>query len=256
MSPAQTPPADEHMLSGPQVPDSAARTLVALDAGGQFVRLERRPEEAALALVNVDEARLDAAYKAVDAYRDSFQTLLIDEIDLLRQTTDAIEAGNADAARDAARAMYDRFDPEHTRSPLFKSLQTVLSPEEFTEVMRLVDEYWKAWIDWELRNARDRSEARRLAVQDRLAFEIFQRDLRQAYERTLRPYRDRMRRMYEIVEPTQEQREAIRAIVIEYIRETRLNPTPEQRREAARRIYQILDEEDRVKLFETILAPL
>jgi hypothetical protein len=65
-----------------------------------------------------------------------------------------------------------------------------------------------------------------------------------------------MRRMYEIVEPTKEQREAIRAIVIEYIRETRLNPTPEQRREAARRIYQILDEEDRVKLFETIFAPL
>ena len=255
MSLAQPPP-DESMLSGPAVPESAARTLVTLDARGQFVHLERRPEETALALINVNEVRLEAAYQAIDEYRASFQTLLLDELDLVRQSTDAVEAGNADAARTITRTMYDRFEPEHTRAPLLAKLSEILSPEELAEVTRLVEEYWSAWLDWELRNARDRSETRRLAVQDRLAFEMFQRELRQAYDRTLRPFRERLQRIFEAVDPTPEQREAIRTIVIEYIRTTRLQPTPEQRRNVARQIYDVLDEDDRVILFEQLLAPL
>lgn len=44
--------------------------------------------------------------------------------------------------------------------------------------------------------------------------------------------------------------------MIDYIREARLKPTPEQRTALARRIYLALDEERRIKLLEAALAGL
>ncbi len=44
--------------------------------------------------------------------------------------------------------------------------------------------------------------------------------------------------------------------MINYIRESRLRPTPEQRQAAAARIYDLLDETQRLKLFEQALGQL
>jgi hypothetical protein len=93
-------------------------------------------------------------------------------------------------------------------------------------------------------------------VQNRLAFDLFQQEFRQAYERTLRPLRTKFDVLVQSVEPTDEQKQAIRAILHEYIRAGRLDPTPELQQEAARRIYQVLDEGRRQRLFEVAFARL
>lgn len=246
----------EPALSGPIVADSLERTLVQHDFQSGFVRLEERPEEAAMNLLELEPSRREAVREKLSARRAAIDMLLIDNIDLVKETTDAIQAGDQARVQELSREMFDRFDPAHERDPLMPVLMEVLNADEQAELRRLVDEYWSAWIDWELRNARDRSDPARQRVQERLAFALFQQEVRQAYERTLRPYREKLEAIYAALEPTDEQRAAIRAVVIDFIRETRLQPTAEQRSRAARQIYDLLDEQDRIKLFELILTRL
>jgi hypothetical protein len=253
---AQSMPAStEPMLSGPTVPQVVTRTLVRVDFRGQFQRIEGRPEEAALALLPIEPDRHERALGAAAARNQALESLLLDNLDLVRETTDAILSRDVDKAQRLSKEMYARFEPEHPRDPLLASMSEQLTDEQSGELRRILDEYWTAWIDWELRNSKDKSDAARAKVQDRLTFALFQDDLRQAYERTIRPYRERLERITQVADPTPEQREAIRGIVIDYIRETRLKPTPEQRSETAKRIYLALDEDRRIKLFQQAVLP-
>jgi hypothetical protein len=124
---------------------------------------------------------------------------------------------------------------------------------------RLLDEYWSAWIDWESRGEMDEAETprerplRRERTSRRLAFQLFQEEVRAAYELTLRRYRDVLEGIYQAVEPTGEQRRAIRDVVIEHIKATRLKATPHDRRAAMHEVYDLLDDERRAKLFDYIL---
>jgi hypothetical protein len=255
-APPRPPVNNDPVLGGPVVPDQVARTLVQFDGRGQFVRLEGRPEEAAVALLGLDSERRERTRQATLPRRTALGLLLVDNIDLVKQITDAIRAGDADTARNMARELYDRFDPAHSRDPLLGPLAEILTPAEQTDLARLVGEYWKAWIDWELRSAADRSDEAHRQTEQRLTFELFQQEIRAAYEWTLRPYHDRLETIYRVADPTPEQRAAIRGIVIDYIRETRLEPTPEQRQQAAKRLYMALDEGARIKLFELLLSQL
>ena len=55
------------------------------------------------------------------------------------------------------------------------------------------------------------------------------------------------------VEPTEEQREAIRSVVIEHIKATRLEASPQQRRDAMHEIYRLLDDDRKQKLYDYLL---
>jgi hypothetical protein len=136
------------------------------------------------------------------------------------------------------------MDPTGARDPLIESLVAVLTDDQRAELRRLVDEYWEAWIA----AAGAEGEAREDTVR-RLTSQLFREEAREAYEVSLRRYHDAMRAIYDAVEPTPEQRAAIRATVIEHIKATRLDATPAQRREAMLRIYRLLDDERQERLF-------
>jgi hypothetical protein len=241
---------DDGFLRGPAVEDSAVRTLVNINMTGEFIRLPGRPEAAALAMVVIESERLERAREAITARSTALGMLLVDNIDLLRDATDAIKAGDEDAVREIYREMLDRFDPDRARDPLLIAFAEFVSPEELEDMTRLVDEYWEAWIRWELRNSPDRLEALREETEQRLSFSLFQMELGEAYNWSVRPFRERLERLYEITEASPEQRATIRDVVIDFIRETRLEPAPEQRRDATRAIHAVLDEEQRLRLFE------
>jgi hypothetical protein len=147
-----------------------------------------------------------------------------------------------------AKDLYEQFDPRHERSPILEQLASLVPPSEATDLHRAVDEYWDAWIVSETRGKQTRDE-----VEKRLTFSLFQDEVRAAYEATLRPYKDRLDRVERIVEPTPEQKGEIREAVIAYIRESKLKPTAQQRSELARKIYDVLDEDRRMKLFEAAI---
>ncbi len=254
--PPKTTSADHDLLRGPTVPDNVVQTLVNIDMGGKFIPLQGRPEEAALELVFIDPERQEGAHEVAQARRIATGMLLVDNIDVVKEASDAIRAGENDKAQAVYRQLHDRFNPNHLRDPLLDAWEGVLSEQEVQQIQQIVDEYWDAWIEWELRNARDRSDTARKKTQRRLSFRLFQREIGEAYNWSLRPIQQRLESIYQATEPTEEQRAAIREVMIDYIRQSRLRPTPEQRQTAASRIYDLLDETQRLKLFAQALWQL
>jgi len=246
-------PADQPVLRGPKVEDQAARTLLRSDMQGRFLKVDGRPEEAAVAQIPMDPGRREQARALIADRASALMTYLVDNIDLIKETTDATKSGDTPAAQRIARDLYDRFDPAHSRDPLLAPLATVLMPEETAELKRLADEYWKGWIDAQQRSS---PKATREAIQGRLQFELFQTELRTAYDYTLRPYQIKIDRICEVTDATPEQRAAIRDAVISYIKAARLRPSDEQRAEFAKAIYSALDEERRIRLLTAALSAL
>lgn len=254
-APAPAPdPFREPVLSGPRIPRNVATTLVRFNARGEFQRCEGRPEEAALSLINLDPAARERAREVCTERGVALGLRLVDDIDLVKEIADLVQAGKRDQAAEVARRIYDRFEPRHERDPLRARLHAVLSPEESGELDRLVDEYWGAWMDWELRRSREKTDRERTAAEQRMTFQLFQDELRLAYDRTLRPYRERLDALFAQLDPTPEQRSAMRDIVIDFIKQSRLRPTTEQRHEAVMRMYRALDEGRRTRLFEMMVT--
>ncbi len=238
-------------LAGPKVPER--KTLVSTDMQGRFRRLENRPEVAALEILEIDPERLDRARNAVERRNSAVHKHLVDNLALIKQWTDPSRSGDPAAVEKMGRELYDRFDPGHARDPLLESLSKELSADEAAELGRLVDEYWERAVDFE--QAKNRKQSRADA-QARLSYELFQRDVRRAYDIGLRPYQQKLEKICAAVDPTPAQREAMRNAMIEYIRASFSAPDPAQRLRLARGIYEALDEERRVKLLAVELGSM
>jgi len=248
-----TPGVDPDLLRGPTVPQAVVQSLVNVDAAGNFVPLPVRPEEAAIEMATLDPMHRDEAQAAIAARRTVVGMLLVENIDLVKEGTDAIMSGDRERAQAIYRDLYVQFDPTLARDPLLRDFTDILSPAELAEVTRLVDEYWGAWLAWELRNAGDVNDETRAKREQALAFQLFQQEVGEAYDWALRPFRQKLDTLYAITEPNPEQRAAMREIIIDYIRASQLEPTPEQRREVTDRMYDLLDEVQRKRLFEHAL---
>ncbi len=239
------------VLGGPAVNEAADRTLVNQDMQGRFQRVEGRPEVAGLAQLALDPETRSKAADVINARTLALMKHLLDNIDLIREATDATRAGDNATAQKLSMELYQRFDPDSSRDPLVAPLAKVLPQAAAMELRRLVDEYWKAWLDVEMKSA---PKATRQAVEQRLTYDLYQQELRLANEYTLRPIQQKLERIYEAADPTPEQRAAIRLAVIEYVKEARMKPTDEQRKKLARTIYDLLDEERRLKLVTAAIS--
>jgi len=242
---------DADPLRGPDVPEGDTRTLVDRTMTGGFQRIEGRPEAAALVLIDLDPDTRRRA-QAVVARRDMAVTLmLVDHLDAVREITDHITAGDRDAAHARLIELWAEFEPDAPRDPLLVPLADVLTDEQMRRLEHLVAEYWDAWIDSQLPKGAD--DDARAQAQHRLAFQLFQEEVRRGYEASLRSYQQALEAVYQAVDPTPDQREAIRTVVIEHIKATRLRPTPDQRRRAWHDIYQLLDDQRKQLFFDYLL---
>ena len=238
-------PEDTPLLSGPEVSESKMQSLVHRGMTGGFVRIEGRPEFAAARVLDLDAEALDRV-RDIEADRGvGLVVMLIDRIDDLRAMTDATTAGDAEGTRAILRSMWEDHDAESGVLPSLEALGDALSAEQLAETKRLAEEYMHAWAA----DQRAEGETVEQAVQ-RLSFQLFQEEVRYAYDASLNSTRQALEGIYDAVDPTPAQREEIRSIVIDHIKRTRLKAAPEQRRETMRRIYDMLDEERRGKLFD------
>lgn len=253
---SDAPNTETDILRGPTVAVEEARSLVQRDAMGRFVPIADRPEEIAITVVPIDINRRHLARDVIATRRTALGMHLVEHVDILKEATDAMLAGENERAQKLYRDIYEKFEPEQGRDPLLEPLAEVLSADEFNELKRLVDEYWQAWTDWELRDQMQPAEEARAAVAQRLEFTMFQQEISRAYEWSIRPYQQKLQYICEIVETTPEQRSAIRSAIVDHIRETKLQSTPEQRQLLTQRIYDTLDEQQRLKLFELIVRDL
>jgi TolA-binding protein len=243
MSPAAAPASDVDAMAGPKVDDPASRTLVRTDMQNRFQRLDVRPEEAALQLLAMDPSRRVKAREIILARADALRTHLAINIDLVKEWTDA----------QIAKELYDRFEPTNPRDPLLAPLASVLTSDEQTQIKRLVDEYWEAWIASE-QKASPKSTPEEIA--QRLIARTFNAEVAKAYDSALRPHKQKLDAIITATEPTADQIAALRAAFINYIRASLLHPTDQDKTALATAIYNALDEPRRIKLVQASLASL
>ncbi|MEQ9096438.1 MAG: hypothetical protein RIE32_09265 [Phycisphaerales bacterium] len=244
------------LLSGPAV--DAQPTIVRYRMDGSLEPIAGRPEiAAAQVLIATRSLPADAAQRIRDitaARGEAVRMLLVDELDTVREVTDLIQAGETDAARDAMRALWQRFEPGAPSAPLMAELAEAVGDEHAAELERINEAYWEALLRERASGMMDdRRQAAIAAARERLAFQIFQQELREAYDLTLRRYRELLESIDAGVDPTDAQREAIREIVLDHIKRTRLAATPGQRRETMLAIYRVLDPSRREKLYGLML---
>lgn len=250
---AHAQPADT--LRGPQVERDQLDTIVITDMSGNFIPVEERPELVAFARVCDDPEDLARAREMGTSRVFDLAELLVDEIDTVRTITDAIAEGNTTYAQTLLAQLRLRHDPDMLRDPLRAELEPMLEATQRERFDRILDEYWDAWIaantpeSEQDMQGRPRTQAVHQRIENRLNNELFQRDIANAYEYSLRRYRDAMQAMYGAIQPTPEQRAWIRNRVIQHIKDTRLNPTLEQREALMLEIYDMLDEDRQTKLF-------
>lgn len=250
---AHAQPADT--LRGPQVERDQLDTIVITDMSGNFIPVEERPELVAFARVCDDPEDLARAREMGTSRVFDLAELLVDEIDTVRTITDAIAEGNTTYAQTLLAQLRLRHDPDMLRDPLRAELEPMLEATQRERFDRILDEYWDAWIaantpeSEQDMQGRPRTQAVHQRIENRLNNELFQRDIANAYEYSLRRYRDAMQAMYGAIQPTPEQRAWIRNRVIQHIKDTRLNPTLEQREALMLEIYDMLDEDRQTKLY-------
>ncbi|MBO6514611.1 MAG: hypothetical protein JJ974_11660 [Phycisphaerales bacterium] len=249
--------AQDDLLRGPDLDAQTPTTIVRYSMSGDFEQLQGRPEMSAFAAV-VDQTMMQNIQEQaieIELQRTiELSLLLIDEIDLMKESTDALRAGDQKAAREIQAQLHEMFDPKKRHDPLSPELIKLLDDEQRKEYKRILEQYWESWTDWVLRDRDDRDKtAVRKRARQRLTRRLFEQELAEAYEISIKRYRDALEAIYAAIEPTDEQREDIREIVIEHIKAMRNEASPQQRRETMHEIYAMLDEERRTKLFDYLL---
>ena len=246
---------DANLLAGPSVGEKTTHTLVSTDMSGEFQRLDARPEEAALRLLDLDHHERERAMEIINERRLRLAMMLIDEVETVRRIEDLRKNDKGADARRLLRELWERFDRTERRDPLYAPIAENLPTLQQRRLRELIDEYWEAWVLWADRGRGEKAGRGKQGdrVRDRLAFQLFEREVNRAYERSLRHYREALEDINEAVDPTRAQRENIREHVIAHLRDTRLEATPEQRREAMLEIYRMLDDTRQEKLFVHML---
>ena len=250
---AQDTPADT--LRGPDVPRETLDSIGTTSMTGRFTPVEGRPELAAFIVVCDDPEDLARARDLGTQHIFDLAELLVDEIETVRQVTDATTAGNTELARSLMAGLRLRADPDLERDPMRAELEAMLDQGQRERLDRILDDYWMRWVSantpekQQNMQGQPKNSATYKRIENRLSNQLFQRDITSAYEYSLRRYRDAMQAMYDAIEPTLEQRAWIRDRVIEHIKETRLKANAEQREAIMLEIYTMLDEDRKTLLF-------
>jgi hypothetical protein len=250
---AQNNPADT--LRGPSVPRDALESIGTSDMNGRFTPVEGRPELAAFIIVCDDPEDLAAARELGTERTFELAELLVDEIDTIREITDANAAGNTAQAQMLLAQIRKQFDPDLLRDPLRPALEALLNADQRARLDRILTDYWQRWVsantpeDQMNKQGQPRNQATYQRIENRLNNQLFQQDIASAYEYSLRRYQTAMQAMYDAIEPTPEQRAWIRTRMIEHIKETRLKANDDQREALMLEIYSMLDDDRKIKLF-------
>ncbi|MFZ9916572.1 MAG: hypothetical protein ACO3IB_14730, partial [Phycisphaerales bacterium] len=227
----------------------------------QLMRVEGRPEEAALAKLVLEPEVREAAKRVVDERFEAIREHVVDQIDLLRDASDATRSGDRKRAEELQLELIRRFQGADVRSPLVAPLSKVLPPDAAAELTRMVDEYWAAWISAESGDGRgDEGRAGgdeapdRGRVEARLRNQLVQAELAAVHRAYLLPLQQKLDRIYEVASVTDAQRAAIRNAVIQHVKQTRLRATAESRLALARAIMAELDEDQEAKILAAALT--
>jgi hypothetical protein len=243
-------------LRGPVVKETAAPvTLVQRDMSGHVVRLETRPEEAAIPLLGLSTEERAAAEKVISDRFAKVSQFLAEHRDLFLKIQAARQGGGDPKElaplmrefRDAAAPLLDK--------PLSDQVSTALPEGKRAEFARVVDEYKRALFAEGPPNGQPAgAEApgplpAGAPVPPRMEVNLLLREMGRSLQSTIKERRERFEELIRIVDATPEQQAKLQAIVQEKPKNG-LRPTAEERDERERKIMEVLTPEQRRKLLD------
>lgn len=135
-------------LAGPSAAEPPARpTLVEHGYDGRVQRLESTPEEAAVALVDLDEGARERIADIFVERAEFFDRVVSEEIDRLTRLGTAGETGDGLTVAAEGFALLQRLDPLFSKGRLEDRIAAEMPAEEAARFRALVREYWGAIVD-------------------------------------------------------------------------------------------------------------
>lgn len=136
------------VLGGPSVqPRVVGPTLVERDYAGAVKRLDMLPEEAALKLLELDDATRAAADAVLAQRAAILDTVVVEQLDLLVKLGTASAAGDKRDQLALALELARALEPLRQRGTLREELGRVLPPGPRARFDALLDEYWNAIVE-------------------------------------------------------------------------------------------------------------
>lgn len=181
-------------LRGPSVRAETALTLVRRAADGSFQRVQGRPEIAAALLLSADEPTRERIRALEHDRAERLRRALLANFDTLLATIDARTARRGEDAQTLLTSLQRTFGVREgvagARDPLTPAIRQLLPNHLHDDHQRLVDDYWRAWVDETITPAPAPNpaptRAERSRVEQRLAHTLFREEALRLYRRTMR----------------------------------------------------------------------
>lgn len=283
-APSASPPADDaQALAGPKVGTpapspveiAASRTLVRREFDGRLIRLDVRPEQAALDLLDLTPAQREATGKILAERFAACTRMATDNYELFLALQAArqggaggppgpSQAGATGAGQSGERAqlmsLVRRFREagQHLLTPsLADTLSAALDAERARGLHQLCDEYIRALADEDTATRSPDAQGAPggqprqgpLAARVRVETNLLIREVARSFGSLVASRRDRTEELLKAIEPESPEQEAkIRATIRTMGEKGGLTPTNEQRGELIRAVMAELSPEQRRRL--------
>lgn len=251
--PAPTPAPAPAPLRGPSTTPTAPRaekpTLVHRDFNGKVVRLERTPEEAAAALLALDDSVRERIERIMSSRARVLDEFVARNLDLLTKLGQATAAGDTKDTLLLLGEAFEKLRDLRTAGTLEQQFVAVLPAERAAEFKGLIREYFDALV--EERQA-DPSQAEtdgqgkrrppaRLGIVIDERLRAFGKEIERAFYRSVYSGELLYQKIDEVVKLRPEQATRIRAWCAEFAEKAGMSPTEAQKRELFLKVLSALD---------------
>lgn len=252
---ADAPPPDD-ALRGPKVDaSSAAPTLVERDFEGRIKRLDIPPEEAALDLLDLDDATRAETRRILTERAAVLDTIVRDNLALVIEAGNARQAGDRARARELFRELMQKAGPLRERGRLADELKDVMPAEAREAYDRVRTQYWQAVAAEPPRDGEAMGEDLPRGAGGRLGAEglrVVGNEIRRSYERLIAERTARLDEFLNAMSLPPEVETRVRNHIIDDAQKNLGNPSTRQRTELFQKIYRELDAEQREALLEYV----
>lgn len=248
---SRTKPSEIAPLAGPHVEEKPKTTLVERESDGSVRRTEIPPEIAAARLLDLPAEVLAKVEDLMIERGRFFEKLIEENLDLLTKLDTAGNTGNKlDQAVLGLEALA-KLAPLTREGSLRKRVRALLPADAVDRFDATLKEYWDAIVAQE--RARDARKSRfEIVAGER--FQSMGREIAAAFQRLERSGTLLYQYFFSKVELSAEQEGAIRALIAEFVEETRGAPTKEQERRIFFAVMSKLDVKQQTALIKEFKA--
>jgi hypothetical protein len=233
-------------LAGPKVVEAGAATPTLVQRGydGGVTRLDVSPEEAALALLNLDDGAKESTQRVLGERAAILDKIVLDNLDLLIELHTAGEAGDKATVVRIGLDLMRKSEPLRARGLLRDELAKAMPAGRRDEFLRLVNEYWRAIGD----EAKAKGKGRLGGVVEERG-RLLGEAVKQSFERQVdRKGEEDFERLLARLELRPEQETRVRHMAEDFVVGAKFRPTRAQEAAFLVRVMAVLDQGQRRRL--------